>query len=130
MRLEADDTVKDLDAGVFHAARPADVGGFVEAGHELDDQCGFLGGRGLDERGEDRRIVAGAVEGLLHGHDGRVFGALLDEVDDGVVGVVGVVEQDVVLAELVKDARGFAAEHEWLWSERLELEVGPADIVI
>ena len=42
--LEADDAVEDLHAGVFHAARPADVGGFVEAGHELDDQRGFLGG--------------------------------------------------------------------------------------
>ena len=48
--LEADDAVEDLDAGVFHAARPADVGGLVEARHELDDEGGFLGGGGLNER--------------------------------------------------------------------------------
>ena len=64
--LEADDAVEDLHAGVFHAARPADVGGFVEAGHELDDQRGFLGGRGFDERLEHGRVLAGAVERLLH----------------------------------------------------------------
>ena len=103
MGLESDDAVEDLHAGVFHAARPADVGGFVEAGHELDDEGGFLGGGGLNERGEDGRILAGAVERLLHADDGGIFGALLDEVDDGIVGVVGMVEQDVVLAELVED---------------------------
>ena len=80
--FEADDAVKDLDAGVFHAARPADVGGLVEAGHELDDQRGFLGGAGFGERLENGRVVAGAVEGLLHGDDGGVLSALLDEVDD------------------------------------------------
>jgi hypothetical protein len=50
MGLEADDAVEDLHAGVFHAARPADVRGLVEAGHQLDDQRGFLGGGGLDQR--------------------------------------------------------------------------------
>ena len=68
--LEADDAVEDLHAGIFHAARPADVRGLVEAGHQLDNQRGLLGGGGLDQRLEDGRIVAGAVEGLLHGDDG------------------------------------------------------------
>ena len=128
--LEADDAVEDLDTGVFHAARPADVGGLVEAGHELDDQRGFLGGAGLGERREDGRVVAGAVEGLLHGDDGRIFSALLNEVDDGVVGVVGVVEQDIVLAQLFEDGGGLAAEHEWFGREGWELEVGAADIFV
>ena len=114
--LEADDAVKDLHAGVFHAARPADVRGFVEAGHQLDDQRGFLGGGGFDQRLEDGRVVAGAVEGLLHADDGGVFGALLDEVDDRVVGVVGVMEQDVVLAQLVEDVGGLAAEVRAAWA--------------
>ena len=105
VRLEAYDAVEDLHAGIFHAARPTDVGGFVEAGHELDDEGGFLGGGGFDERGEDGRILAGAIERLLHADDGGIFGALLDEVDDRVVGVVGVVKQNVVLAQLVEDVR-------------------------
>ena len=75
--LEADDAVKDLHAGVFHAARPADVGSLVEARHQFDDERGFLGGGGFDERLEHGRILAGAVERLLHADDGGVFGALL-----------------------------------------------------
>ena len=128
--LEADDAVEDLHAGVFHAARPADVGGLVEAGHQLDDQRGFLGGGGLGERLEHGRVLAGAVEGLLHGDDGGVFGALLDEVDDRVVGVVGVVEQDVVLAQLVEDGGGLAAEVKGLGREGRELEVGALDVAV
>jgi len=65
----------------------------------------FLGGRGFGQRFADRRVAAGAVERLLHGENQRVFGALLDEFDDGVVGVVGVMEQDVVLAEFIEDVR-------------------------
>jgi len=128
--FESDDAVKDLDTGVFHAARPADVGGLVEAGHELDDEGGFLGGRSLSECGEDGRVVAGAVEGLLHGDDGGVLCAVLDEVDDRIVGVVGVVEQDVVEAELVEDVGGLAAECEGPGGEGLELEVGPVDVLV
>ncbi len=75
--LEAHHAVEDLHAGVFHAARPADVRGLVEARHQLDHQRGFLGGRGLDQRLEHGRVVAGAVERLLHGDDGRVLRALL-----------------------------------------------------
>ena len=48
MGLEADDAMKDLDAGVFHGARPANVGGLVEAGHQLDDEGGFFGGGCLE----------------------------------------------------------------------------------
>jgi hypothetical protein len=83
--LESDYAVKNLDAGVFHVACPADVGGLVEAGHEFDNQSGFLGGSGFDERAEDGRVLAGAVEGLLHADDGGIFGALLNKVDDRVV---------------------------------------------
>ena len=103
MSLESHDAVEDLHAGVFHAARPANVGGFVEAGHELDDEGGFLGGGSFNERREDGRVLAGAIERLLHADDGGVFRALLDEVDYRIVGVVGMVEKDVVLAEFVKD---------------------------
>ncbi len=130
MGFESDHAVEDLDAGIFHVARPADVGGLVEAGHEFDDEGGFLGGRGLSERQANGRVVAGAVEGLLHGQDGGVFGALLDEVDDRVVGVVGVMEQDVVLTKLVEDVGGLAAEVERFGGEGGELEVGAAHVAV
>ena len=101
--LETDDAVKHLYAGVFHAARPADVGRFVEAGHELDNQRGFFSGRGFNECGEYGRVLAGAIEGLLHADDGGVFGAGLNEVDYRVVGIVWMMQQDVVLTEFIED---------------------------
>ena len=70
--LEAEDAVEDLHAGVFELAGPADVGGLVEAGHQLDDDGDFLGLRGVGEGAEHGRVFAGAVEGLLHGDDGGV----------------------------------------------------------
>ena len=128
--FEADDSMENLNAGVFHAARPADVGGFVETGHELDDQGGLLGGRCFNERGEDGRVVAGAVEGLLHRDHGWVFGALLDEIDHWVVGIVGVVEQYVVQAEFIEDAGGPAAEAEGFGREGRKLQVGALDVSV
>ena len=61
--FEPEDAVKDLDAGVFEVARPADVGSFVEAGHEFDDYGDLLIPvlRGVDERLEDGRVAAGAI---------------------------------------------------------------------
>ena len=57
-------------------------------------------------------------------------GALLDEVHHRVVGVVGMVEQDVVLAQLVEDVGGLAAEMQRLGREGRELEVGPLDVAV
>ncbi len=49
MRLEADDAMKDLNARVFHAARPADIGSLVEARHEFHHERGLFGGRRINE---------------------------------------------------------------------------------
>ena len=76
------------------------------------------------------RVVAGAVEGLLHGDDGGVFGALLDEVDHRIVRIVGVVEQDVVLAQLVEDVGGLAAQVQRLGREGRELQIRPLHVAI
>ena len=128
--LEADHAVKNLHAGVFHAARPADIRGLVEAGHQLHHQRGFLGGGGLNQRGKHGRVVAGAVERLLHAQHGGVFRALLDEIDHRIVGVVGVVEQNVALAQLVEDVGRLAAQVQGLGREGRELEVGPLHVAI
>ncbi len=55
-----------------------------------------------------------------------VDGGVLNELDDGLVGIVGVMEQKVAVAQLVVDAGGGAAERKRLGSEGLELEVGGA----
>ena len=116
VRLQAHHAVKDLHAGVFHAARPADVRRLVEARHQLHHHRGFLGRAGFGQRLEHRRVVAGAVERLLHGHDGRILRALLDELDHRIVGVVGMVEQNVAMAQLVEDAGGLAAQDAAAWA--------------
>ena len=97
--------MEDLHARVFHAARPADVRSLVEARHQLHHQRGFLVGAGLGQRLKHGRVVAGAVERLLHGHHGRILRALLDKVDHRIVRIVGVVEQNVAMAQLVENSR-------------------------
>ena len=109
MSFETDDAVEDLHSGILHAARPTNVRGFVKTRHQLDDQRGLLVGGGLGERLEHRRVVAGAIEGLLHADHGRVRGALLNEIHHRVIGVVRVVEQYVVAAQFVEDVAGLAA---------------------
>ena len=130
VRLQADDAVEDLHAGVLHRACPADVRGLVEAGHQLDDQRGLLGGRGLDQRPEDGRVLAGAIQGLLDADHQGVFGALLNEIDHRVVGVVGVVEQNVVLLQLTENIGAAAAQFQGPGREGGELQVGPRDVAV
>ena len=130
MRLQAHHAVKDLHAGVFHAARPANIRGLVEARHQLHHHRRFLGGAGLGQRLEHRRIVAGAVERLLHRHHGRILRALLDEVDHRIVGIVGMVQQNVAMAQLVEDSGRLAAQQQRLGREGLELQIRPLHVAV
>ena len=58
-------------------------------------------------------------------------GALLDEVDDGVVRVVGVVEHDVVLAQLVEDVGRFAGLRcSGLGAKGANFEIGALDVAV
>ncbi|MEY9487737.1 hypothetical protein RKD26_003531 [Streptomyces calvus] len=55
MRLEADQAVDDVAAGLLQLARPLDVGVLVEAGLDLDQDEDLLAGLGgVDERVDDR----------------------------------------------------------------------------
>ncbi len=130
MGLQPHHAVEDLYTGILHAARPANVRSLVEARHQLHHQRGFLGGRGLSQRCEDGRVVAGAVEGLLHAHHRRVLRALLDEPDHRIVGVVGVVQQNIALAQLVEHIARLAAQVQRLGREWRKLQVRPLHIGI
>ena len=55
MRLQADQSVKDLHAGVFHFARPANVVGFVKARFQFDHRRDFLARSRIHERRDDQR---------------------------------------------------------------------------
>ena len=97
--LEADDAVDDVDAGLLEHPGLVDVVLLVEPGLQLDqgrDLLAVLGGAG--QRVDDRVGVGGAVEGHLDGQDLGVLGGLLDELDHGAERFVGMVDQDVPLA--------------------------------
>ena len=111
--LELDEAVDHLHAGAFQIARPFDVGLLVEAGLELDHGGDRLAG--LDrvlQRLDDRRGLARAVERPLDRHDVGIGGRLLQELQHHVEGLVGVMDDDVLLADggeaIAVDARGCA----------------------
>ena len=82
MDLEADQTVRNVNARLFELPRPVDVGLLVEAGLELDehrDLLSLFGGR--DERVDDGAVARRAVDGDLDRQHLRIVGRLLDELD-------------------------------------------------
>ena len=102
--LESGHTIDDIDAGFAELAGPFDVGGFVEAGFQLDgDDDLFAGARGLDEERDEWGVGAGAVKRLLDGEHLRVLGGLADEVEDGLKAVIRMMQQDVAFADVEKD---------------------------
>ncbi len=63
MRLVTDQAVDHVRAGFLQAVGQRDVGRFVEAGHQLDDDRHFLAGAGgIDQQVDDRRLGARAVQ--------------------------------------------------------------------
>ena len=102
MRFQADDAVKNLHARFLQISRPANVGGFVEARLQLDHHGDFLFRGGFDQRANDGRILAGAIERLLDGKHIGILRRAFDEAHDGRVGIVGMVEQNIAFANLFK----------------------------
>jgi hypothetical protein len=83
--LVADEAEDDVHAGLLELAGPLDVVGLVEAGLELDSAVTCLPLlRGLDERADDGRVAAGAVERLLDGQHAGIAGGLLTKSTTGV----------------------------------------------
>ena len=104
--LEADHAVDDVDAGLLERPGLDDVVLLVEPGLELDQGGDLLAVLGGARQGVDDRVgVGGPVERLLDRQDLRVFGRLLDELDDRAERLVGVVDQDVLLADRGEDVR-------------------------
>ena len=97
VRLEADQPVDDVAAGVLELAGPLDVGLLVEAGLDLDEHQHLLAGLGgVDQGVDDRGVAGGAVERLLDRQHVRVVRGLLDEpLHRRGERVVGVVQQHV-----------------------------------
>ena len=105
--LERRQAVDDVHARLFQRAAPLDVRPLVEARLDLHQAHGLLAALGgADQRGDQRRVVARAVHGLLDREHVGVVDRLLDEaLDRGHERVVGVVQQDVALAHRAQHVR-------------------------
>ena len=111
MDLVVDDPVDDMDAGFFEAASPGDIICFVEAGFEFDDGGDlFAIADGIHERADDSGVAASAVEGLFDGEDLRISGGLFEKIDYAGEVFVGVMNEDIALAddreEIIGTAKG------------------------
>ena len=103
--LQTGDAVDDVHARLLQRPRPADVRALVEASLELHQADRLLAAlRGLDQRRDQRRVGARPVDGLLDREDVRVLDRLADEaLNRSGEGVVGMVDQDVALADRGED---------------------------
>ena len=101
VRLERREAVHDVHAGALQRARPADVARLVEARLELDQHHRLLALLGrADQRRHHRRVARGAVDRVLdREHVGVVDGLLEEALDRRRERVVGVLDEDVALAD-------------------------------
>jgi hypothetical protein len=116
-----------VDAGLLHLAGPSDVIGLIEAGFQLDEDRDllFVAGGG-DEGVQEGGIPAGPIKGHLDREDLRIDGSLFEKRDDGLKTLVGMMQENVVLADCLKAApRGLKRGWEGGGEEGI-VEVGEA----
>ena len=97
VRLERRLAIDDVHPRLLQCLGPVDVHALVEAGLELDQRDRLLAALGgVDQRRDERRVVARAVDGLLDRQHVGVGDGLLDEaLDGGGKGDVGVVDEKI-----------------------------------
>ena len=103
VRLQADQSVEDLHSGIFQRTRPANIASFIEARLHLDDNRDFFLGGGFDQGLHDGRVLAGAVKRLLDRQYVGIFGGGADKSDYRIVGIVGMMQQDVAVPNLLEN---------------------------
>ena len=95
--LESDHAVDDVHAGFLQPARPEDVVGLVKARAELDQHGDLLAVlRRADERGDDGRVAAGAVERHLDREHVGVGSCGFEEFDHAGKALVGMMQHHVL----------------------------------
>ena len=125
--LEADDPVDDVHAGFLKHAGLVDVVFLVEPGLELDERGHlFLVFGGACQRRDDRVGLGRAVQGHLDGQHLRIFRCLLDELHDRAERLVGMVNQQVLVADGGEDALALGERGGHLRLERGLFQVAEA----
>src|SRR6202047_2553757 len=127
--LQFDEAEHHLRAGAFEIARPANVGGLVEARLELDEGGHRLAGfRRLDQGAHDRTVGGGAIERLLNRDDLGIGRRLIEELDHHVEGFVRVVDDEILLFDREETVAAIIANTlRKARIIRLELEVRPVE---
>ena len=108
MRLQSDDAINDVGAGFLERARPLNIDRFIETRAQFHDRGDlFARVRRFDERFHNRRITARPIQGHLECEHLRIARRGLDQFYDRIETFVGMMEQDVLLAQHFEDIRFF-----------------------
>ena len=125
--LPVDEAIDDLHPGAFERIGPQDILFFVETGFQFHHGgYGLARLRRVDQRADDRRLLARAIERLLDRHHIGIDRRLFEEGDDDVERLIGMVDDNVLgpdrgeaITAIFADAFGEARRI------GLEFEVGP-----
>src|SRR2546430_6466320 len=85
VRFQPHHAIDDMGARFLELSGPANIGGLVEAGAQFDqsgDLLAIIGG--LDQRLDDGRITAGAIERNLERKHLWIGGCTLNKPDNGI----------------------------------------------
>ena len=126
--LVADHAIDHVRAHGFEARGPVDVRFFVEAREQLHHDRDFLAVAGGFHQGvHQRRLVAGAVDRLLDGHDIGVARRLQQQFEHGLEAVVRVMQQQVALIDEIEHRGRSRHAFGQRGHERHELQVRTVD---
>ena len=128
--LQTHQPVIDLYAFVFQCARPLDVRCLVKTCGQLQHGCDFLlRGRRRDQRSHDRGFPVGPVDCLLQRDHAGITGRTLNEIDNRVKRIVGMMEQDVALAQFGEDVVCVRRETQFPRNQRTVLQSRPLNFI-
>ncbi len=100
VRLEAEYAVHDVRAGFLQLGREFNIGFFVEARAQLDDDGDVLAGcRCVDQRADNGGVAADAIQGLFDGEHLGIACCLSDEIGHRRESLKWVVQQHIAGAQ-------------------------------
>src|SRR5206468_2841745 len=97
VRFQSDHAIDDVGPGFLELPGPANIGGFIEPRaqfHQSGDLLAVVGG--LDQRLDDGRITAGAIERNLERQNLRIGSCTLDKANNGIETFVRMMQQNVL----------------------------------